>query len=89
MAFEYAQDGKGRFQGGVEFTFGRWTNGAADLGGDILTGGAVVCDLMLLSNTGSAVEVTASSVNEEHPGPTTHTIVNGTGDDGVYLALVR
>jgi hypothetical protein len=44
---------------------------------------------MLLSNTGAAVEATVPAVNEVHPGPTTHTILNGTDDNGLYFALVR
>lgn len=89
MAFSYTQEGKAKFHGGAEIRFGTFTNGASDLGGDIQAGGNVVCELMLLSNTGSAVDVTVSAVNEAFPGPNTQTIVNGTGDDGVYFALVR
>lgn len=92
MTFSYTQN-KARIHGAGTLVFGTFTNNAThetnDVGGDIATGATACVQTFAIGLTGTAVEATASAVNEAFPSPRAVSIINGTGDDGVYMGLVR
>lgn len=92
MTFSYTQY-RARVQGAGDIVYGTFTNNAThetnDIGGDIATGADNSVATFVLGLTGTAVEATCSVVNEDFPAPRAVSIVNGTGDDGTYLGIVR
>ena len=68
--------------------FGTFTNGAADAGGDI-DGGLAKCEVLLMQYHKSAVVATGNVVNEVLPAAvgTGATVVNPTGEDGMFIML--
>ena len=86
MAFAYTVDGMITF-GNKKKTFGTFTNGAADSGGNIDTRLAVV-ESMTLTSSGASVVADSGSVNETLPADgTAITIVTTTGADGFWSAV--
>jgi len=86
MAFVVNYDG--RFvMGSKRSVYGRFTNGAGDSGGDIVTGLNSI-DFMKLTHTGSAVVAGDPVVNETFPLTSGDaTIVTTTGADGLFFAI--
>jgi len=71
----------------MRHSYGTFTNGGGDSGGDIVTGLHQV-KTMYLQHTGSAVVASAPVVNETLPANSgTMTIVTTAGADGVWHAF--
>lgn len=86
MAFESAITGRGNI-GNRAFTFGTFTNGGGDTGGDIKTG-LHRCEFLALQHKGSAVATNAPVVNETLPvDGSAVTVVTDDGADGNWFAF--
>lgn len=86
MAFASAISGRTVF-GNKRVTWGTYTNGGGETGGDVNTG-LHVCEFMKLQPKGSAIIITASVVDETFPvAGKAVTIVTADGEDGYWLAF--
>lgn len=86
MAFASAISGRGNM-GNKAFTFGTFTNGAGDSGGNINTG-LHRCEFLSLQHNKSAVVSNQPVVNETLPvDGSAVTIVTDAGDDGYWWAF--
>lgn len=86
MAFTVNNDGM-FVAGNKRMSYGRFTNGAGDSGGDITTRLNTV-KFIKLTHTGSAVVAGEPVINETYPDSgSDQTIVTTTGADGVWLAI--
>ena len=73
--------------GGKMYSFGTFTNGAADAGGDIDTG-LRVCENLTLQHTAAAVVTNAAAINETFPcDGSAVTIVTDANADGIWFAI--
>jgi len=89
MTFSYSRNTRKKIDlfGTTYATWGTFTNGATDSGGDIDTGLGYVYSVFLQHKGGTAV-ATAPVVNETLPkSGGTVTIVTAAGADGFWLAL--
>lgn len=72
--------------GDRKITYGTYTNGSGDTGGNIDTG-LEICEHIMLQPTGSAVVATAPVVNEALPiAGNAITVVTADDEDGVWMA---
>jgi len=86
MAFVDAIVGR-NFSGSKARTWGTYTNGGGDIGGDIDTG-LRMCELIKLTPKGAAVNANAPVVNETLPiAGSAITIVTDDGADGYWDAI--
>mgnify|MGYP001160579547 FL=1 len=86
MAFSSAIKGYGK-SGDKATTWGTFTNGVSDTGGDINTG-LVICESLSLEFTGSAVVADAAAINESFPcAGNAVTIVTTADADGIWRAV--
>jgi hypothetical protein len=87
MAFESVITGQGPTST-RRLVWGTFTNGGSDAGGDI-DGGMAKCEFCLMQYHKSAVVATGSVVNETLPAAkgTACTVVNPTGEDGMFIML--
>ena len=87
MAFEFSVLGKDLVWGSKRISFGTYTNGATDTGGDINTG-LGSCELLFLQPSGATVIANAPVVNETLPiDGSAVTIVTTADEDGYWLAV--
>jgi len=88
MAFAYTIDGRTVF-GDKRVVYGRFTNGGADTGGDVVTGLSVV-EQFHITLQGAAVVASAPVVNETLPlNSGDVTIVTVADADGQFIAIGR
>ena len=86
MAFSSTILGRTVF-GNKVVTWGTFTNGASDTGGDIDTG-LKVCEFIVLQHKGSSVVSDVPVVNETLPcDGSAVTIVTAAGEDGYWFAF--
>jgi hypothetical protein len=86
MAFESSVGGQA-VEGNLRITYGTYTNGSGDTGGDIDTG-LPVCDFIMLQPGGSSAIATASVVNETLPvAGSAVTVVTADNEDGTWFAF--
>lgn len=86
MSFASAIVGRDTW-GNKAVTWGTFTNGAGDAGGDIATG-LHLCEAIFLQHGKNAVITNAPVVNETLPvAGSAVTVVTDTGDDGYWLAI--
>lgn len=86
MAFASAITGRG-IMGNKACTFGTFTNGAADVGGDINTG-LHQCEFISLQHSGAAVVADQPAVNETLPADgKAVTVATTVGADGFWFAF--
>lgn len=87
MAFVSAITQRPISVGNRRWSWGTYTNGGGDTGGDVNTG-LRLCEHLNLQPGGSAIIVTASVVNETMPvAGSAVTIVTGDNEDGTWFAL--
>lgn len=86
MAFTINNDGK-FVCGSKEVSYGRFTNGGSDTGGEVTTLLSSV-DTFHLTHTGSSVVTNAPAINETFPlAKGDVTIVTDADADGLWIAL--
>lgn len=86
MAFSTEIKGYGK-SGDKTTTWGTFTNGVSDTGGDINTG-LVVCETLSIEFTGSAAVADAAAINETFPcSGDAVTIVTTANASGIWRAV--
>ena len=86
MAFSSEIKGYGK-SGDKTTTWGTFTNGGSDTGGDINTG-LVICESLSIEFTGSAVVSDAAAINESFPcSGNAVTIVTAADAGGIWRAV--
>jgi hypothetical protein len=86
MAFSSEIKGYGK-SGDKATTWGIFTNGSSDTGGDIDTG-LVICESISIEFTGSAAVADAAAINESFPcNGRAITIVTTANADGIWRAV--
>jgi len=86
MAFTSSKTGQ-TVEGNSRMTYGTFTNGAGDSGGNIDTG-LPICDMIILGHSGAAAVASSPAVNETLPvAGAAVTIVTTTGADGHWIAF--
>lgn len=86
MAFASTINGYGKI-GDKATTWGTFTNGASDTGGDINTG-LVVCESLSIEFTGTTAVTEAAAINETFPcDGSAVTIVTTANTNGIWRAI--
>lgn len=87
MAFASTITNRQSIVGDLIVTYGTYTNGASDAGGDINTA-MDVCYFIKLQKTGDAVNDAVAVVNESFPcSGKAVTVVTTAGEDGTWMAI--
>jgi hypothetical protein len=87
MAFASAVVQRPISVGNKRWSWGTYTNGSGDTGGDINTG-LSLCEVIMLQPGGSAVIATAPVVNETLPvAGSAVTVVTADDEDGTWFAI--